>query len=137
MQKQEQEYNVNDLLHDCLFPVLLGSNAASYACARLLEKRYRVDSTVLTGRFALTMRFLPHVKLISAPPVLSDGILLRILEDVGDVGSGRIPLLLLCDDAYRGFVVRNKKELEAHFVLREARELLGKGDEDREAFDAF
>lgn len=116
---------MNVLLHECLFPVLLGSNTLCHACVRRLEKNYQVDSTVLTGKRALTLRFLPNVTLVNAPPILSDEVLLRILEDVGEVGLGRIPLLVLCDNEYRGFVVRNRVAIEQRFVLRDARELLG------------
>lgn len=116
---------MNALLHECLFPVLLGSGAGCHACVRHFEKEYRVDSTVLTGKRALTLRFLPHVSLVNAPPLLNDEILMQILKDVGEVSLGRIPLLILCDEAYRGFVVRNRAEIERRFVLREAAQVLG------------
>lgn len=123
------ETRFRECLHDCLFPVLLGSGTLSHACVRRFWQQYRVNSTVLTGRRALTLRFLPNVKLVNAPPRLADDILLCMLYDAGEVGYGRIPLLVLCDEAYRGFVRRNRAEIERRFVFREARELF-EGEED-------
>ena len=119
---------MDELLHDCLFPVMLGSNALCHACVRQMQKQYCVGSTVLSGKRALTLRFLPTVTLVDAPPTLEDTLLLSILEDVERGGGARIPLLVLCDGAYADFVKRNRSELETHFILREAKELLGEGD---------
>ena len=116
---------VDDLLHECLYPVMLGSNALCHACVRQMQKQYGIGSTVLTGKRALTLRFLPSVTLIGAPPVLGDEILLAILEDVGVDAGARIPLLVLCDEAYAPFFERNKEGLGARFILRRAEELLG------------
>ena len=114
-----------EILHDCLYPVMLGSNAACHACVRQMQKRYGIGSTVLTGKRALTLRFLPHLRLVDAAHTLSDELLMLILRDV-EVSAGlRIPLLVLCDRAYADFVARNRSVLEARFILRDARELLG------------
>ena len=118
---------MQELLREYLSPVLLGSNMACNACVRLFEKRYGLESTVLTGKRALTLRFLPAVTVVDAPPTLGDDILLAILRDHSDLGYGHIPLLVLCDGAYAPFFSRNKEVLEAHFVLRRAEELLEKG----------
>jgi hypothetical protein len=90
-----------------------------------MQKQYDIGSTVLTGKRALTLRFLPCVKLVSAPPTLSDELLLTILQDVELAGGTRVPLLVLCDEAYADFVQRNRSVLEAHFIMRRAAELLG------------
>ena len=116
---------MDHLLHDCLYPVMLGSNTLCHACVRHMQKQYQLGSTVLTGKRALTLRFLPSVTLIDAPHTLSDEILLTILHDVERSGGARVPLLLLCDRAYEGFVERNRTVLEAHFILRRAEELFG------------
>ena len=116
---------MRELLHECLYPVMLGSDAACHACVRQMQKQYRIGSTVLTGKRALTLRFLPTVKLIEAPATLSDELLLAILHDVELSGGARIPLLVLCDKAYEGFVQRNREVLEARFILRRAEEILG------------
>lgn len=118
------ERNLRESLHDCLFPVLLGSGTLCHTYVRHFWQQYRINSTVLTGKRALTLRFLPNVKLVNAPSGLDDEILLCILYDAGEVGYGRIPLLVLCDEAYRGFVERNRTEIERHFVFREAKKLL-------------
>lgn len=120
---------LDELLRDCLFPVMLGSNTLCHACVRQMEKCYGVKSTVLTGKRALTLRFLPSVELITAPPVLADEVLFSILSDVSDKSYGQIPLLVLCDRAYGGFVARNREALEARFILRRAEVLLGQGTE--------
>lgn len=116
---------MEELLHDCLYPVMLGSNALCHACVREIEKHYGVGSTVLTGKRALTLRFLPTVTLIDAPATLSDELLLAILQDVECAGGTRIPLLVLCDRRYEGFVARNREGLEERFVLRLAEDILG------------
>lgn len=128
------EFALRECLHDCLFPVLLGSNTQSHVCVRRFWQKYRVNSTVLTGKRALTLRFLPNVKLVNAPPRLDDDILLCMLYDAGEVGYGRIPLLVLCDEAYRAFVQRNRTDIERRFVFREAGELLGGEDAWDESF---
>lgn len=120
---------MKELLHEYLAPVLLGSNTSCHACVRLFEKRYGLSSTVLTGKRALTLRFLPAVDLVEAAPTLGDEILLSILWDHSDVSYGRIPLLVLCDDAYAPFLARNRQVLEGRFVLRCAAELLGEEGE--------
>ena len=116
---------MEELLHDCLYPVMLGSNALCHACVREMEKHYGIGSTVLTGKRALTLRFLPTVTLVDAPATLSDELLLAILQEVGYAGGTRIPLLILCDRHYEGFVARNREGLEEHFVLRCAEDILG------------
>jgi len=116
---------MDELLHECLYPVMLGSNALCHACVRQMQKQYGIGSTVLTGKRALTLRFLPSVTLIGAPPTLGDEILLAILQDVEQNGGARIPLLVLCDDAYGAFFERNRDHLEARFILRRAEELVG------------
>lgn len=116
---------MNDVLCDCLFPIILGANTAGHACVRRIEQRYGVGSTVLTGKRALTLRFLPAVRVVFAPPTLGDEMLLSILRDLDDESGLRLPLLVACDEAYEGFVLRNQRELEAHFILRHAADLLG------------
>lgn len=128
------EIGLWESLHNCLFPVLLGSGTLCHACVRRFWQRYRVNSTVLTGSRALTLRFLPNVKLIHASARLSDEILLCMLYDAGEVEYGRIPLLVLCDEAYRGFVGRNCAEIERRFVIREARDLLCEEEFEDESF---
>ena len=113
-----------EALGDCLFPIILGANTEAHTCVRRLGKRYGVRSTVLTGKRALTLRFLPDVRVISAPLTLSDDILLAILLDL-DVECGlRLPLLVECDGAYGDFVARNRATLEAHFIVRRANDVL-------------
>ena len=116
---------IDELLHECLQPVMLGSNTLCHACVRQMQKQYRVNSTVLTGKLALTLRFLPCVKLVSASHALGDEILLAILHNVEEECGARIPLLILCDEAYAPFWERNRTRLESHFILRKAQELLG------------
>ncbi|MBQ9777830.1 MAG: hypothetical protein IJW22_02785 [Clostridia bacterium] len=116
---------MDSLLHDCLYPVMLGANTPCHACVRYMQKHYDIGSTVLSGKRALTLRFLPSVTLINAPPTLSDELLLTILQDVELSGGMRVPLLVLCDEAYAGFVNRNRSVLEARFILRRAAEVLG------------
>ena len=70
---------MNEIWQDCLFPIMLGSGTVCHACVRQMSRRLGVESTVVTGRRALTLRFLPGVHLISAPPTLPDDILLNIL----------------------------------------------------------
>ena len=119
---------MNDVLGDCLFPIILGSNTEGHACVRRMEKHYGVGSTVLTGKRALTLRFLPSVRVVYAPPTFGDEMLLSILRELDDESGLRLPLLLACDRAYDGFVSRNQCELEAHFILRRAADVLGTGD---------
>ena len=114
---------MEDLLRDCLFPVMLGSNTVCHAAVRHLQKRFGSDCTVLTGKRALTLRFLPGVRLIDASPALSDDILLTILRDVEAQSELSIPLLVVCDRAYEAFVARNRMWLESRFILRHAGEL--------------
>lgn len=114
---------MEELLQDCLCPVMLGSNTVCHAAVRHLQKRFGVDCTVLTGKRALTLRFMPGVRLINAPPTLSDDILLAILQDVEQECEYAIPLLVICDAAYDAFVARNLLWLESHFILRHAKEL--------------
>ncbi len=121
---------MNRLLHDCLYPVMLGSNTLCHACVRQIQKQYRIGSTVLTGKRAITLRFLPTVTLIDAPATLNDELLLSILRDVELTGGARVPLLVLCDKAYAAFVQRNREELESRFILREAKELLGEEESE-------
>ena len=115
---------MEDVLHDCLFPVMLGSNVQCHALVRQMQKQYGIGSTVLTGKRAITLRFLPSVKLIGAAPTLPDELLLSILRDVELEGGTRIPLLILCDRAYDAFWTRNRERLASHFILRRAEELL-------------
>lgn len=116
---------MNEILGDCLFPIILGSNTEGHACVRRMEKRYGVGSTVLTGKRALTLRFLPDVRLVFAPPTLSDEILLQLLRDLDGESGLRLPLLIECDGAYHSFIVRNRGELESRFILRDASQILG------------
>ena len=115
---------LEDVLHDCLYPVMLGSGVQCHALVRQMQKEYGIGSTVLTGKRAITLRFLPSVKLISAAPTLSDELLLSILRDVELEGGARIPLLVLCDEAYADFWTRNNAQLGTRFILRRAEELL-------------
>lgn len=119
---------MDEVLHDCLYPVMLGSNARCHALVRQMQKQYRIGSTVLTGKWAITLRFLPSVKLIGAAPTLPDELLMGILHDVEIEGGARIPLLILCDKAYDAFWNRNKEQLGARFILRRAEELLQESD---------
>lgn len=115
---------MKELLYDRIFPVMLGSSTLCHACVRRMERQFGVGSTVLTGKRSLTLRFLPFVTLVNAPPVLSDEILLSMLTDISECGVGRIPLLVLCDNAYQGFVMRNRDSLETRFILRRAEHIL-------------
>ena len=115
---------MEDLLQRCLMPVMLGSNTLCHATVRQMQKRFGSDCTVLTGKRALTLRFLPGVRLIDAPPSLSDDILLTILRDLETASTMEIPLLMVCDKAYDPFVSRNILWLEAHFILRRAEEII-------------
>ena len=112
-------------LHDCLYPVMLGANAQCHACVRHMQKRYGIGSTVLCKKRTLTLRVLPAVTVIEAPPTLSDELLLTILRDVETAGGARVPLLVLCDGDYAAFVARNRAALEERFIMRRAEELLG------------
>lgn len=116
---------MEDLLRDCLFPVLLGSNTLCHATVRQMQKRFGADCTVLTGKRALTLRFLPGVRIIDAPPALTDDMLLTILRDVEAECEFSIPLLVVCDPAYHAFVSRNRMWLESRFILRDANDLSG------------
>lgn len=117
------------LLHDCLYPVLLGSGTRCHDCVRQLKKRYDVGCVVLTGKRALTLRVLPHVRLVEAPADLPDDILYDLLCDAVAEGGYRVPLLVLCDEAYRGFFERNRARLDPVFILRTAGALLGEEGE--------
>ena len=117
---------MNALLQDCLYPVMLGSNTLCHACVRQMQKRFGVGSTVLTGKRALTLRFLPAVRVMDASPAVADDIILSMLQDVvGECGYS-IPLLVLCDSAYESFVARNRTWLEARFIFRHAEEMVGR-----------
>lgn len=118
---------MEELLRDCLFPVLLGSNTACHACVRQFRKRYDTDITVLTDKRALTLRYLPYIHLLEAGPSLADELLLSVLYDLGEQAGLCLPLLVLCDTRYDGFVARHQGELEARFILRRASELLPEG----------
>ena len=118
---------MDGLLRECLYPVMLGSNTLCHACVRQLQKKYGVGSTVLTGKRALTLRFLPSVKVVEAPPTLADELLYTVLCDISDACGYSLPLLVLCDERYDSFVARNKSDLESHFILRRAGDLLGEG----------
>ena len=120
---------MDDLLRDCVFPILLGSNTVCHATVRQMQKRFGADCTVLTGKRALTLRFLPGVRLVNAAPTLADDILLTILQDVEAECDLSIPLLIICDRAYDAFVQRNLLWLESRFILRRAEELHAKRDE--------
>lgn len=113
---------MEELLQEVLYPVMLGSNTACHAAVRKLQKRFGVDCTVLTGKRAITLRFMPGVHLVHAPASLSDDLLLQMLCDIEADIRFAIPLLILCDGAYRDFVERNRATLEAHFILRYAEE---------------
>ncbi len=115
---------MDEVLHDCLYPVMLGSGMQCHALVRQMQKQYGIGCTVLTGKRAITLRFLPSVKLIGAAPTLCDELLLSILHDVEIEGGARIPLLILCDEAYADFWTRNSEQLGARFILRRAEELL-------------
>ena len=115
---------MREALGDCLFPIILGANTEAHTCVRHMEKKYGVGSTVLTGKRALTLRFLPDVRVISAPPTLSDEVLHAILLDLDAECGLRLPLLIECDRAYGEFVARNHRTLEAHFIVRHAEDLL-------------
>ena len=115
---------MNEIWQDCLFPVMLGAGTVCHACVRQMNRRLGVESTVLTGRRALTLRFMPGVHLISAPSTLPDDILLNILASINDESGLRVPLLVLCDPNYADFVARNQKTLEAQFVLRRGEDIL-------------
>ena len=117
------------LLHDCLYPILLGSDTLCHNCVRQLKKRYDVGCVVLTGKRALTLRILPYVRLVEASADLPDDILFSLVCDVGAEGGYRIPLLVLCDEAYRGFFERNRARLDPLFILRTASSLLGEAGE--------
>ena len=119
---------MDEVWQDCLFPVLLGSNTVCHACVRRFEKRLGLASTVLTGKRALTLRFLPAVRLLYAPPTLQDALLLAMLEDLSVESGLRVPLLVICDGAYSDFIARHREELEARFILRDGAEILGEGD---------
>ena len=119
---------MREILSECLFPIILGSNTEGHACVRRMEKQYGIGSTVLTGKRALTLRFLPDVRLVFAPPTLSDSILLSLLRDLDGESGFRLPLLIECDGAYHDFITRNRGELEARFILRRAAEILGTGE---------
>ena len=116
---------MDELLRECLFPVMLGSNTPCHACVRRLQKDFGTGSTVLTGKRALTLRFLPGIRVLDAPPSLGDELLLAVLSDVCEDSGLSLPLLVLCDDAYAPFLERNRHTLEAKFILRSADELLG------------
>ena len=118
---------MREILGDCLFPIILGSNTEAHTCVRRMEQRYGVGSTVLTGKRALTLRFLPDVRLVMAPPTLDDEVLLAILRDLDDESGLRLPLLIECDGAYDEFVTRNRTELEARFIVRQASDILSGG----------
>lgn len=115
---------MREALNDCLFPIILGANTAAHTCVRRMEKQYGVGSTVLTGKRALTLRFLPDVRVVSAPPSLSDEVLMAILLDLDAECGLRLPLLIECDNAYGDFVSRNRATLEAHFIVRHAQDVL-------------
>jgi hypothetical protein len=117
---------MEELLRDCLFPIMLGSNTLCHATVRQMQKRFGADCTVLTGKRALTLRFMPGVRLVDASPALSDDMLLTILQDIAQECGLSIPLLVLCDKAYGAFVDRNRLWLESHFILRNAIEASGK-----------
>lgn len=111
---------MDELLRDCIYPVMLGSNTDCHAAVRQMQRRFGADCTVLTGKRALTLRFMPGVRLVDAPPSLSDDVLLAILQDIEAESEMSIPLLVICDTAYDAFVSRNLSWLEARFVLRHA-----------------
>ena len=111
------------LLHDCLYPVLLGSNTLCHTAVRQMQKRFGADCTVLTGKRALTLRFMPGVRLIEAAPTLPDALMLTVLRDLEGESRFSVPLLVVCDPAYGTFVERNRLWLEAHFIIRNAEEL--------------
>ena len=115
---------MTEVLRDCLYPVMLGAGVRCHALVRQMQKQYGIGSTVLTGKRAITLRILPCVKLICAAPTLADELLLAILRDVELEGGARIPLLVLCDDAYADFWTRNSERLGERFILRRAEELL-------------
>lgn len=119
---------MNEILHDYLYPVMLGSNTAAHACVRRMEKIYGIGSTVLTGKRALTLRFLPDVRVLYAPPTLHDDHLMRLLFDIDEESGFRIPLLVLCDAAYDDFYLRNRTEIETRFIVRRADAILGRGE---------
>ena len=119
---------MKDVLGDCLFPVMLGSNTRAHACVRKMGKLYGTASTVLTGKRALALRVLPDVRVVYAPPAIADDLMLDILRDLSLACGMRVPLLILCDEAYGAFLERNRAEVEAHFILRRADEVLGKGE---------
>ncbi|MBQ8340854.1 MAG: hypothetical protein IJY22_00580 [Clostridia bacterium] len=114
---------MDELLRDCLYPVMLGSNTLCHDAVRRIQKRFGADCTVLTGKRALTLRFMPGVRLIEAAPSLTDDMLLTVLRDVESESELSIPVLILCDRSYAAFVERNRTWLEAHFILRDARTL--------------
>lgn len=116
---------INEILGDCLFPIILGSNTEGHACVRRMGRVYGVPCAVLTGKRALTLRFLPDVRLVFAPAALSDDVMLSVLSSLCDDNGFRLPLLIECDEAYHGFVCRNRIALEEKFILRAASDILG------------
>ncbi len=123
---------MDKIVRDSLYPVLLGSDTLCHACVRRLKKEYGLPITVLTGKRAMTLRFISGVLLYNAPPTFSDGILLSILSDLEENSGYRIPLLVLCDEAYRPFVTRNREVLEEKFILRDAKAILGLWEDNGE-----
>ena len=104
---------INEILGDCLYPVILGSNTNGHACVRRICRQYGVPCTVLTGKRALTLRFLP------------DDVMLSVLASLCDESGFRLPLLVVCDEAYDGFFYRNREALEEKFIVRRAQDILG------------
>ena len=123
--KRGEAMQINEILGECLFPVILGSNTEGHACVRRMGREYGVPCTVLTGKRALTLRFLPDVKLVFAPATLGDEVMLAVLGSLCDESGFRLPLLIECDGAYHGFVHRNRTLLEEKFILRDASDILG------------
>ena len=116
---------MDELLQDVLYPVMLGANTACHAAVRQLQKRFGTDCVVLTGKRALTLRFMPGVRLIDAPATLTDDLLLQILADLETDIRYAVPLLILCDNAYEAFWQRNRSVLETHYVLRRVTDIQG------------
>ena len=105
-----------------------GDAGLQYAVPRVCAtaaKEIRRGQHGAHGQARTDLAFLPSVKIVEAPPTLSDELLCTVLLDISDACGYSLPLLIVCDERYDSFVTRNKRDLESHFILRHAKDLLG------------
>ena len=115
---------MEDIMRYELFAVLLGSTRGARAVARRLRAYGVRDAVLVSEARPLLPSPLCRMPRYAIPHAAADELLLAALYDVEIVSGTALPLLVVCDARYAGFVSRCREELERRFVVRDAQALL-------------